>query len=102
MKTKIVKLEMSSNDGSNGQGNQLDGANGGKLKYGQGIHDNGPAWKSNVTRNADGSFPFDEKMFKERPDDHFKMIRERISYLDAENRVHRVPKKYGMGRSKPL
>lgn len=72
------------------------------FQIGQGIEDNGAKWGSYVQRNADGTFPFDEKMKKERPNDWNSMIRERVSYMDAENRVHRVPKIYGQGRTKPL
>ena len=71
------------------------------MPIGPKIEDNGPKWDSYVKRNSDGSFPFDEQMKKERPDDWMKMIRERVNVFDASNRVRRVPKIYGQGRTKP-
>ena len=71
-------------------------------KYGKGIVDNSSKWGSYVKREADGSFPFDERMKKERPDDWEKMIRERVSYMDACNRPYKTPKKWAVGRTKPL
>ncbi|UUT40570.1 hypothetical protein [carnivorous sponge associated iridovirus] len=71
------------------------------MPIGPKIEDNGSKWGSYVQRNFDGSFPFDEKMQKERPDDWMQMIRERVSIFDASNRPHHVPKIYGQGRTKP-
>lgn len=96
---------MSSNSSSNSNGNSsnlmpsFQSAFG--MPIGPKIEDNGAKWGSYVKRNSDGSFPFDERMQKERPDDWMKMIRERVNIFDASNRPHRVPKIYGQGRTKP-
>jgi hypothetical protein len=70
--------------------------------YGKGIVDNGAKWGSYVKREADGSFPFDAQMNEERPDDWYKMIRERVSYMDAPNRPYKTPRKWAVGRTKPF
>lgn len=70
---------------------------------GQGIDDNGANWGSYVKRDADGSFPFDERMKKERPDDWKKMIEERVSplYETMRNPPRKIPKRWAEGRTRP-
>jgi hypothetical protein len=72
--------------------------------YGHGIHDNGAKWGSYVKRNADGSFPYDERMKKERPIDWDNMILERVAPLSetASNPPYKTPKRWAQGRTKPL
>ncbi len=68
---------------------------------GKGIEDNGAKWGSYVTRNADGTFPFDERMKKERPSDWTNMITERLGTIVAvaRNPPHKIPKKWAQGRT---
>jgi hypothetical protein len=68
---------------------------------GKGIQDNGPKWGSYVKRNPDGSFPFDERMKKERPSDWEKMIEERVAplYETSRNPPYKTPKKWAVGRT---
>jgi len=70
-------------------------------KIGKGIQDNGAKWGSYVKRNSDGSFPFDERMKKERSSDWEKMIEERISpmYETSRNPPYKIPKKWAIGRT---
>lgn len=72
-------------------------------QIGQGIKDNGSKWGSYVKRNSDGSFPFDEKMKKERPSDWEKMIEERVSplYETMRNPPRKIPKKWAEGKTRP-
>lgn len=44
------------------------------------LEDNGPKWGSNVKQNPDGSFPYDAKMHKTRPDAWKSMIAERMAW----------------------
>lgn len=44
------------------------------------LEDNGPKWGSNVKQNADGSFPYDSKMRKEKPEAWKSMIAERMAW----------------------
>jgi hypothetical protein len=55
-----------------------------KYNSSQGAHrvkDNGSKWSSYVKQLPDGSFPFDEKMKKERPKEWEAMIVERLSWI---------------------
>lgn len=72
-------------------------------QIGQGIKDNGAKWGSYVKRNPDGSFPFDEKMKKERPSDWEKMIEERIAplYKTMRNPPRKIPKRWAEGKKRP-
>jgi hypothetical protein len=70
--------------------------------YGKGIVDNGAKCGSYVKREADGSFPFDARLKKERPEEWDKMIIERVSYMYPCNRPYQTPKKWAAGRTKPL
>lgn len=74
-----------------------------KRIYGKGITDNGAKWGSYVQRNPDGSFPFDEKMKKERPIDWEKMIEERVKpmYETMRNPPFKIPKKWAGGKTRP-
>lgn len=85
---------MNSNSNSNSNQNQI----------GKGIVDNGAKWGSYVTRNADGSFPYDERMAKERPEDFNNMIIERMApiYATASNPRYITPKRYAVGRTIPF
>ncbi|ASZ85046.1 066R [Cherax quadricarinatus iridovirus] len=59
------------------------------------VEDNGPRWGSFVGREKDGSFPFDEEMKKNRPEDWQKMIQERVAFLLPQNRVYDLsPRRY--------
>jgi hypothetical protein len=69
--------------------------------YGMNIVDNGPKYGSYVSREADGSFPYDEKLKKEQPGKWDKMIDERISYLRVDI-AYKTPKRWAVGRSKPI
>lgn len=44
------------------------------------LEDNGPKWGSNVRKNPDGTFPYDEKMRREHPDKWKAMIAERMAW----------------------
>ena len=59
----------------NSQGNSQGASNAHRVK------DNGPKWSSYVKQLPDGSFPFDEKMKKERPREWEAMIVERLSWI---------------------
>jgi hypothetical protein len=49
--------------------------------YGHGVVDNGAKWGSYVTRNPDGSIPFDTRMYKENPQKWQAMMDERMQWL---------------------
>ena len=49
--------------------------------YGQGVIDNGAKWGSYVTRNPDGTIPFDERMYLENPSKWQAMMDERMQWL---------------------
>jgi hypothetical protein len=49
--------------------------------YGQGVIDNGAKWGSYVTRNPDGTIPFDERMYLENPTKWQAMMDERMQWL---------------------
>ena len=49
--------------------------------YGQGVVDNGVKWGSYVTRNPDGTIPFDERMYKENSQKWQAMMDERMNWL---------------------
>lgn len=51
--------------------------------YGQGVIDNGAKWGSYVTRNADGTIPFDERMYLENPTKWQAMMDERLQWLNT-------------------
>lgn len=49
--------------------------------YGQGVIDNGAKWGSYVTRNPDGTIPFDQRMYSENPKKWQSMMDERMKWL---------------------
>lgn len=51
--------------------------------YGQGVVDNGAKWGSYVTRNKDGTIPFDERMYLENPVKWQAMMDERMQWLST-------------------
>jgi hypothetical protein len=48
------------------------------------VKDNGAKWSSYVKQSSDGSFPFDERMKKERPKDWEAMIAERMAWVKKD------------------
>jgi hypothetical protein len=52
--------------------------------YGQGVIDNGAKWGSYVTRNEDGTIPFDERLYLENPTRWQAMMDERMKWLTTE------------------
>lgn len=52
--------------------------------YGQGVIDNGSKWGSYVTRNPDGTIPFDERLYTENPVKWQAMMDERMKWLTTE------------------
>jgi hypothetical protein len=51
--------------------------------YGQNVIDNGAKWGSYVTRNQDGTIPFDERLYLENPTKWQAMMDERMQWLNA-------------------
>ena len=51
--------------------------------YGQNVIDNGAKWGSYVTRNQDGTIPFDERLYLENPTKWQAMMDERMQWLNT-------------------
>jgi hypothetical protein len=51
--------------------------------YGHGVIDNGAKWGSYVTRNQDGTIPFDERLYLENPTKWQAMMDERMQWLNT-------------------
>lgn len=67
--------------------------------YGHGIVDNGSKWGSTVTRNEDGSIPFDEALQRTDPERWNKMMSERIGplYNTMMHPVRKIKPKWANG-----
>lgn len=55
--------------------------------YGQNVIDNGAKWGSYVTRNQDGTIPFDERLYLENPTKWQAMMDERMQWLNTGSSV---------------
>jgi hypothetical protein len=70
-----------------------------QMIYGKRMVDNGAKWGSYVTRNPDGTFPFDEQLKRENPSAWDQMIIERMDCLSPKKRTYVIPKKWARGKT---
>jgi hypothetical protein len=90
---------MNSNTSENVCASGSDGADPAQMIYGKRMIDNGAKWGSYVTRNPDGTFPFDEQLKRENPDAWDQMIIERMDCLSPKKRTYIIPKKWSRGKT---